>query len=280
MFCFPNAKINIGLNVISKRTDGYHNIETLFCPIDLSDMLEFVPLPGASAGEYTFTSTGITIEGDAGNNLCIKAYLLLSRDFNLPAIDIHLHKIIPIGAGIGGGSSDAAFMLQNLNRQFELNLDENRLCDYASELGSDCAFFIKNRPLFGYERGNRFREVSFFPRSFEIALVNPGIHISTSEAYAGVRPGIPLRPLEEVIMLPVERWKDNVLNDFEPNIIKNYPVIGEIKARLYGLGAVYASMSGSGSSVYGMFPGKAPVITDHFPGFFCWSGPLFKLNHN
>jgi len=278
MLCFPNAKINIGLNVISKRSDGYHNIETIFCPIDLSDILEFVLLPGVPAGHYAFTSTGIGIEGPVGNNLCIKAYLLLSRDFDLPAVDIHLHKIIPIGAGIGGGSSDAAFMLKSLNQQFGLNLDDTRLCDYASVLGSDCTFFIKNRPLLGYEKGNRFKEVPLFPESLEIVLVNPGIHISTSEAYSGILPGRPLRPLEELIMLPIEQWRDNIINDFESNIITKYPVIGEIKAKLYAQGAIYVSMSGSGSSVYGLFSGRAPGMVQQYPDFFCWSGPLAIKN--
>jgi 4-diphosphocytidyl-2-C-methyl-D-erythritol kinase len=158
--------------------------------------------------------------------------------------------------------------------QFQLYLDEDRLCDYASELGSDCAFFIKNRPLFGYERGNLFREIPVYPEYFEIALVNPGIHISTAEAYSGVQPGKPSNALEELITLPVEQWRDQVINDFERNVIKTHPVIGEIKNKLYHLGATYASMSGSGSSVYGLFKEKAPAIHDLFPDFFCWSGPL------
>jgi 4-diphosphocytidyl-2-C-methyl-D-erythritol kinase len=274
MLFFPNTKINIGLNVISKRSDGYHNIETVFCPIDLSDILEFISQPGIPAGNVSFSTTGIPVGGPDENNLCVKAYQLLNRDFTLPAIAIHLHKIVPPGAGLGGGSSDAAFMLKNLNTQFELNLDEDKLCDYASQLGSDCSFFIKNRPLYGYERGNMFREIPLFPGYFEIVVVNPGIHVSTAEAYLGVQPGKPARPLEELINLPVEQWRDQIINDFEDNVAKKHPVIGDIKNQLYTMGAVYASMSGSGSSVYGLFIEKAPAIENQFPEFFCWSGPI------
>jgi 4-diphosphocytidyl-2-C-methyl-D-erythritol kinase len=274
MLCFPNAKINIGLNVISRRSDGFHNIETVFCPIGLTDILEFVPLPGLPPGKSTFTNTGIRVDGADNNNLCMKAYQLLSGDFELPAIEVHLHKIIPMGAGLGGGSSDGAFMLKYLNMQFGLGLNDDQLCDYASHLGSDCAFFIRNRPLFGYERGNRFREVPVFPQNLEIVMVNPGVHIGTAEAYAGVRPGKPMHALEELIRMPVEKWRDAVFNDFEESIFPRHPDIGVIKNTFYQTGAVYASMSGSGSSVYGLYKGQAPDLKDQFPGYFYWSGPL------
>jgi 4-diphosphocytidyl-2-C-methyl-D-erythritol kinase len=277
MLFFPNTKINVGLNVISKRSDGYHNIETVFCPIGLSDILEFVPVPGVPAGDVSFSITGIPIEGPEGNNLCVKAYHLLSKDFALPAIAIHLHKIVPPGAGLGGGSSDAAFMLKKLNVQFGLNLNEDQLCDYASQLGSDCAFFIKNRPLFGFERGNRFREIPLFPEYFEIVVINPGIHVSTAEAYSGIQPCKPPHHLEELINLPVEKWRDHIINDFEAGIVKKHPVIGDIKNKLYESGAIYASMSGSGSSVYGLFKDKTPAMDSRFPEFFCWLGPM---NHS
>jgi 4-diphosphocytidyl-2-C-methyl-D-erythritol kinase len=272
MLCFPNAKINIGLNVINKRSDGYHNIETVFYPIGLSDILEFVPLPGIPAGNHTFTATGIQVDGPRENNLCIKAYRLLAGAFNLPAIDIHLHKIIPLGAGLGGGSSDAAFMLKSLNIQFDLHLNEDQLCDYASGLGSDCSFFIKNRPLFGYERGNRFKEIPALQAITEIMVINPGIHVDTASAYSGVRPGLPKRSLEELIALPIDEWRNCIFNDFEDSVIKLHPVIGEIKNKLYQLGAVYTAMSGSGSSVYGLFKEKTADLQAWFPDFFCWSG--------
>ncbi len=274
MLCFPNAKINIGLIVISRRSDGFHNIETVFCPIGLTDILEFVPLPGIPPGNFTFTNTGIPVEGADEKNLCIKAYHLLSGDFKLPAVDIHLHKIIPLGAGLGGGSSDGAFMLKYLNMQFNLGLNDDQLCDYASHLGSDCAFFIRNRPLFGFERGNRFREVPAFPENLDVVLVNPGIHIGTAEAYAGVRPGKSVYALEELIRMPIQQWHSAIINDFEKSVIHKHPLIGEIKNKLYQAGAVYASMSGSGSSVYGLFTGKAPDLKDQFPDNFYWSGPI------
>jgi len=274
MLCFPNAKINIGLNIVQKRSDGYHNIETVFCPVDLSDILELVPLPGLPAGNYSFSQTGLPLEGTVHDNLCVKAYRLLLRDFNLPAVDIHLHKMIPVGAGLGGGSSDAAFMLKHLNRQFDLNLSEERLIDYASALGSDCAFFIRNKPLFGYDRGNRFRDIPVFPDNLEVTLVFPGIHISTADAYSGVRPKKPLRPLEELIIRPVEQWRGNINNDFETTLFASFPVLGIIKDRLYQHGAVYASMSGSGSSVYGLFRQSPPDIQEVFQDYFCWTGPL------
>lgn len=274
MLFFPNTKINIGLNVISRRSDGYHNIETIFCPIGLSDVLEFVPLKGMPAGYVDFSYSGIQVDGPDESNLCVKAYRVLCNSFNLPAVAIHLHKIVPPGAGLGGGSSDAAFMLKNLNTQFELNLSEEQLCDFASLLGSDCAFFIKNRPLFGYERGNRFREIPLFPKYFDIVVINPGIHISTAEAYSGVQPAMPRHRLEELINLPVEAWRDRITNDFEAGIVKKHPIIADIKYKLYNMGAVYASMSGSGSSVYGLFHEKAPDTGIQFPEFFCWSGPM------
>ena len=277
MLCFPNAKINLGLNIISKRSDGYHNIETVFCPVGLSDILDFVSDPVTAPGNINFTSTGIAVDGPVTSNLCIKAYCLLSGDFDLPAISVHLHKIIPPGAGLGGGSSDAAFMLKHLNQLFTLGLDEDQLCDYASRIGSDCAFFIRNRPLFGFERGNRFRELKAFPGNLAVVLINPGIHVSTAEAYSGVRPGKPEQPVEEVITLPVTQWKNTLRNDFEDSIIKKHKVIGEIKSSLYTLGAVYASMSGSGSSVYGLFHEKAPAVNEQFPGMFTWSGPLLPV---
>ncbi len=274
MLCFPNAKINIGLNIIEKRSDGYHSIETVFCPIGLSDIVEFVPDPSIPAGTCIFDASGISVDGPASANLCVKAYELLAHPFNLPGIHLHLHKIIPPGAGLGGGSADAAFMLLYLDRQFELKLGGDRLCDYASQLGSDCAFFIKNRPLFGYERGNVFRELQSFPSGLFLSLINPGIHISTAEAYAGITPHKPVIPLEELAKLPVTEWKGKIVNDFEPLMISKHPVIAEIRDSFYEQGAVYAAMSGSGSSVFGLFNKKAPAIDSRYAGCFSWSGPV------
>jgi 4-diphosphocytidyl-2-C-methyl-D-erythritol kinase len=274
MLCFPNAKINLGLNIISKRPDGYHNIETVFCPVGLSDILEFVEEPDMSNGNVVFTATGIPVDGPEEKNLCVMAYRMLQKDFGLPALHIHLHKIIPPGAGLGGGSSDAAFMLKSLNTWFQLHIDEDTLCNYASMLGSDCAFFILNRPLFGYERGNIFRELTSFPSSCEVVVINPGIHIGTAEAYGSVIPGTPGHSLLELITLPVAQWRNHLVNDFESGMVRKYPVIGEIIEKLYAAGAAYAAMSGSGSSVFGLFNQKAPDVKTKFPGFFYWSGPL------
>jgi 4-diphosphocytidyl-2-C-methyl-D-erythritol kinase len=274
MLCFPNAKINVGLNIIDKRNDGYHSIETVFCPVGLSDILEFIPEPGLAPGTCLFDSTGIAIEGPEENNLCVRAYRLLCENFNLPAIHVHLHKIIPPGAGLGGGSSDAAFMLKYLDQQFSLKLGEEKLCTLASRLGSDCAFFIKNRPVFGFERGNHFRETSCIPENLVAIIVNPGIHISTAEAYAGIHPHKPDHKLEELISQPVKKWKKLIINDFEATMAKRYPVIRDIRDQLYRMGAVYASMSGSGSSVYGLFQEKAPDLDNRFPDLFTWSGPM------
>jgi 4-diphosphocytidyl-2-C-methyl-D-erythritol kinase len=180
--------------------------------------------------------------------------------------------MIPLGAGLGGGSSNGAFMLKGLNSMFNLNLTEDQLCDYASRLGSDCSFFIKNRPLYAFERGNCLKEILLFPEKIHIAVIYPGIHVSTALAYAGIQPKNPLHSLEKLIKLPPEKWKGNIFNSFEDYIVKLHPVIGEIKNKLYNTGAFYASMSGSGSAVYGLFKEQIPVLKDKFPGYFTWEG--------
>jgi 4-diphosphocytidyl-2-C-methyl-D-erythritol kinase len=271
MLFFPNAKINVGLHVINRRSDGFHNIETVFVPVGLSDVLEFVP-----SDEMHFSTSGVEVDSPPEKNLCIKAWNLLSGEFSLPPVDIHLHKMIPPGAGLGGGSSDAAFMLKYMNSYFDLKLGENDLCRYASQLGSDCAFFIKNRPLLGYERGNVFGELKFFPGGLQVAIVNPGIHVSTAEAYAGITPGKPLITLGEQILMPLSEWKHHIRNDFETSIFEKHPRIAALKEKMYEIGAVYASMSGSGSSVYGLFEKKSPEIDVHFPGMFCWTGTVIQ----
>src|SRR5512145_525842 len=274
MLFLPNSKINIGHNNICKRPNGYNYIETVFCPIELSDVLEFVAAPEAPSGNVIFTASGIPVDGSPENNLCVKAYHLLAQEFELPALTVHLHKIIPMGAGLGGGSSDGAFMLKMLNENFQLEMSEDQLCDYASKLGSDCAFFIKNRPLYGYERGNRFRELSAFPPNMHIVLVNPGIHVGTAEAYAGVSPAKPAKSVEELVQLPVEEWKDQLVNDFEKSVFRKHPGIETIKDKLYDTGAAYASMTGSGSTVYGLYKETAPDLEAVFPEYFVWKGKL------
>jgi 4-diphosphocytidyl-2-C-methyl-D-erythritol kinase len=273
MLFFPNAKINLGLNILRKRSDGYHDIETVFSPVAFSDVLEFVPDNTEAPGTCHLTTSGLAVDGAPETNLIVKAYRMLERDFPLPAIRVHLHKIIPPGAGLGGGSSDGAFMLKHLNTAFSLGLTDTQLMEYAAALGSDCAFFILNRPVFGYERGNRFRELEL-PGDLEAVLVNPGIHVSTAWAYGAIVPAMPSVPLEEVIRMPVAEWKNILHNDFEAPVVAKHPEIGRIREALYAHGAVYAAMSGSGSTVFGLFHKKAPDLQPHFPGCFCWSGPL------
>ncbi len=252
MVAFPNAKINIGLNVTERRPDGYHNLETIFYPVAIRDALEVV-----ESADLTFTSTGIGIPGDAGSNLCLKAYHLLAADFEVPNVHIHLHKQIPIGAGLGGGSSDAAFLIRLMNEKFELGLSAGRMEDYCRRLGADCPFFIRNEPVFACGVGDVFRPVSLDLSPYFLVLVKPQVHISTAEAYRGVTPIAATTSLSDLVRLPPEEWNGVVKNDFEASVFPNHPAVRGVKDHLYEAGALYSSMSGSGSSVYGIF--KDPV---------------------
>lgn len=262
MIAFPHAKINIGLNVISKRADGYHNISTCFFPIGWKDALEILP-----SDEDQFSASGLEIPGDSGSNLCIKALELLQQDFELPPVQIHLHKVIPMGAGLGGGSADAAFTIKVLNEIFQLKLDSGQMMKYASAIGSDCAFFIQDKPVLAEDKGHLFREITISLKGSYLLVINPGIHVNTAQAYASLKPQQPSRPLEEVLNMPIESWKENLFNDFESTVFKMFPEIASIKSALYDKGAVYASMSGSGSSVYGIFA-KNPDLTATFPSHY------------
>jgi len=340
MILFPNAKINLGLHVINKRSDGFHNIETVFYPIALCDALEIVP---ARDGRFGFTSSGLPIPGDPASNLCLKACNLLLpeilkhchcerseaagfqirdlperseaagfqirdlpersetagfqiRDLpersetagfqirDLPerseaasiAVDtwkqplkIHLHKVIPMGSGLGGGSSDGTFTLLLLNDLLNLSLPKNKLIDFARKLGSDCAFFIQNSPVFATGRGDSFMPIQVDLSGYTLLLVIPNVHVSTSEAYSLVNPSRHENRIREIIAQPVSSWKENLINDFEAPVTGKYPVIGEIKRKLYDSGALYAAMSGSGSAVFGIFnPDTEKSFT--FPGCFVW----------
>ncbi|MDR2118170.1 MAG: 4-(cytidine 5'-diphospho)-2-C-methyl-D-erythritol kinase [Tannerellaceae bacterium] len=247
MICFPNAKINLGLHVLDRRADGYHNIETVFYPIPLRDALEVV-----EAEVFSFSQTGIPLDASVENNLAVRAARLISI-YGLPPLEIHLHKAIPSGAGLGGGSSDAAFMLKLLNSFGRLGFKEEQLEAMASRLGADCPFFIRNTPVFASGTGNIFEPVQVSLRGFRLCLVTPGIAVSTAEAYAALQPQIPPVSLKEIIRLPVKEWKGRMKNDFEQSVFGKYPELAAIKQNLYEAGAVYASMSGSGSSVYGLF---------------------------
>jgi 4-diphosphocytidyl-2-C-methyl-D-erythritol kinase len=248
MVVFPNAKINIGLNVVSKREDGYHNLETIFFPLKLSDALEFV-----EAEETKLTTSGIQIDGLPEKNLILKAYHLLTTDFNLPPLQFHLHKIIPFGAGLGGGSSDAAFTLKMLNEFFKLGLTPKSLELYAAKIGTDCPFFILNKPTFATGIGDKFHDIELDLSDYEIVILKPDISVSTVEAYKNVIPRNPKFRLTEIIKTPVNDWKNLIVNDFEKSVFQKYPQIGELKQLLYDLGAGFASMSGSGSAVFGIF---------------------------
>ena len=248
MILFPNAKINIGLNILSRREDGFHNLETIFYPLAIRDALEVV-----EADQMKFTSSGLEIPGDAMDNLCLKAYYLLSKDYKLPPVHIHLHKNIPIGAGLGGGSADASFFIKLLNQKFELRMDTLQMEAYASKLGSDCAFFIQNKPAIAVDKGDQLQTIDLDLSIYFIMLVMPQVQVSTSDAYRGVRPATMASSLADFIKLPIEAWRVAIKNDFEPSVFLQYPIISEIKSKLYSAGALYACMSGSGSSVFGIF---------------------------
>lgn len=247
MISFANAKINIGLFVTGKRTDGYHNIETVFYPVKIYDVIECIPNE-----HFSFETLGMTIP-NAGINLCEKAFNLIKKDYDIKPVSITLLKNIPIGAGLGGGSSDAAFVLKMINQYQQLNLSNSKLKEYAEQLGADCPFFIENEPVYAYGIGTSFENIALDLSSLFIVVVKPNIHISTQEAYSSIVPSKSNIDLKEVIKLPVEDWKRYISNDFETNIFKKYSDLQELKSQLYDAGALYASMSGSGSSIYGIF---------------------------
>ncbi|QQL50700.1 4-(cytidine 5'-diphospho)-2-C-methyl-D-erythritol kinase [Mucilaginibacter ginkgonis] len=248
MIVFPNAKINIGLNVIAKRADGYHNLETIFYPVKIYDALEAITAP-----VMHFASSGINIPGGDEKNLCIKAYELVSRDHPLPRVNIHLHKHIPIGAGLGGGSADAAFFLKQLNTLSDLNLSDDDLENYARQLGADCAFFIRNKPVYATQKGDVFKEAELDLTKYYLVVAMPDVHVSTADAYSGVVAQDGTADLRDSIKLPVAEWKHEIKNDFERSVFKKFPVIEDLKNELYKAGALYASMSGSGAAVFGIF---------------------------
>lgn len=248
MITFPNAKINLGLNIVSKREDGYHNIESCFYPIPWHDSLEVI-----EAASFAFHSYGLDIPGNTSSNLCVKAYELIKKDHDIPPVEIHLLKNIPMGAGLGGGSADGAFTLKTLNELFKLNLTSSQLEAYALQLGSDCPFFIKNEPVLAKGRGEQLEAIDSGLSGYYLAIHNPDIHVSTKEAYAGVTPQAPSKSIEEIIQSPIQEWKGQLVNDFESSIFPNHAEIEQLKNGMYEAGAIYASMTGSGSTVFGLF---------------------------
>lgn len=269
MICFPNAKINIGLNILSKRQDGYHNLQSIFYPIALKDALEIIDA-NEQENEIVFSSSGLSINGKTEDNLCVKAYLLIQQDFpQVSPVKMHLHKSIPMGAGMGGGSADAAFMLLLLNENFSLELSQDELIGYALQLGSDCPFFILNKPCFTTGRGEIMQPIEMDLSAYKILIVNPGIHINTATAFSRIEPGKNECDLTKLISQPIRQWKENIINDFEESVFNSYPEIAAVKNELYQQGALYASMSGSGSTVYGIF-NRDQQAAINFPGnYYC-----------
>ncbi len=248
MIVFPNAKINIGLHIVSKRTDGYHNLETVFFPLKIADALEMV-----ESNDFSFSVSGIALEGSADDNLVLKAWKLLKNDFDLPPVQFHLHKTIPAGAGLGGGSSDAAFTLKVVNDFFDLDLSNDRLKAYARKLGADCPFFIDNLPAMATGIGDQLQPLEIDLSAYQIVVLKPQCSVSTAEAYRNVQPAKSLFDLRQLEKLPLEQWKDVVVNGFEKSVFPLYPEIGKYKEFLYQQGALFASMSGSGAAVFGIF---------------------------
>jgi 4-diphosphocytidyl-2-C-methyl-D-erythritol kinase len=257
LISFPNCKINIGLHIVEKRSDGYHNLQTVFYPLPLTDILEIIGIeqvPGKTVAT-SLALTGLPVAGDPENNLCLKAWHLLSQDFKkLSPVLMHLHKKIPMGAGLGGGSADGAFTLVQLNEKFELNLSNEQIASYALKLGSDCPFFIYNQPAFASGRGEIMKPVNRDLSMYSFLIVNPHIHIGTAQAFSRIVPAPAPVDLSESVLLPPESWKGLIKNDFEEPAFFYYPALREIKTWLYDSGALYASMTGSGSCFYGIFP--------------------------
>ncbi len=267
MISFPSCKINLGLRITQKRSDGFHALETIFFPIKLTDALEIITTTNQTSTPLTFTSSGLPISGSQSDNLCCNAYWLLKNDFpTLPAVTMHLHKKIPMGAGLGGGSADGAFTLLLINQKYNLGISREALMQYALSLGSDCPFFILNSPAYATGRGEILTPTTVNLEGYTIVVVNPGISISTKLAFSLITPIWPSQSVLQIIQSPIETWKDKLINDFEAPVFNSFPELAKIKKTLYINGAVYASMTGTGSTVYGIFPSSIiPEISFDFP---------------
>ena len=268
MVSFPPCKINLGLHVINKRPDGYHNLETSFYPVPWTDILEII-----GSKTFSFSSSGIAIPGVWEQNLCVKAYRLLANQFSIDPVSIHLHKIIPMGAGLGGGSSDAAHIIRMLNEMFKLNLSQEFMMQLAASIGSDTAFFVQDKPMLGKGRGEILSGVEVDLRGKFLVLATPDIHVSTADAYSRVKPKEPEVPLADILKKPITEWKDSLTNDFERSVFEKFPRIEELKAKMYSLGATYASMSGSGATVFGIFEKEFDAARS-FPQTTVWAAYL------
>ncbi len=270
MIIFPIAKVNLGLNVVERRPDGYHNLQTVFYPVGIQDALEIFPMAEdfPSEADCDIKVSNIPIEGDEQRNLVVRAYQLLKQDFpNLPRLHVHLYKGIPTQAGMGGGSSDASAMLRLLNTSFQLNLSDEKLISYASKLGADCAIFILNRPAYAEGIGEKLYPMDVDLSGWYMAVVRPDIPVPTKEAFARIKPHFPQKCCRDIVMQPVETWKEELVNDFEESVFALHPELAAIKERLYQLGATYAAMSGSGSALFGLF--RQPIdLQSSFEGMF------------
>jgi 4-diphosphocytidyl-2-C-methyl-D-erythritol kinase len=270
MLIFANAKINLGLHVVEKRPDGYHNLETVFYPVPLYDVLEIVETAGE---EVKFFNYGTIVDAPFDKNSCVKAYRLIREKYHVPASEIHLYKHIPSGAGLGGGSSDATHTLLLINRLYNLDIPLATLAEMALQLGSDCPFFLYNKPMFATGRGEVLEPIELSLSGKYIVLVKPPLHVSTAEAYRGIVPQKPAHDLRQVVQMPVAQWRQYLKNDFEVPIFEKYPLLKDIKNELYAMGAVYAAMSGSGSTLYGIFD-REVKLSSVFTGCFVWTGLL------
>lgn len=251
MILFPPSKINLGLHILFKRSDSYHELETAMIPIPFCDILEIIP-----STTFEFKQTGLSIPGDHDNNLCVRAYRLMVERYAISPVLIHLRKIIPMGGGLGGGSSDAAYVLSGLNSIFNLNLSDETLESLASELGSDCPFFIKSIPQIAKGRGEILSPIPLNLKGYYLKIVNIGIHVGTKEAYAGVSFSTSQKTITEILDFPISQWKNELVNDFEKTVFATHPQLAELKGSLYKEGAIYAAMSGSGSTMFGIYESK------------------------
>ena len=277
MITFPIAKINLGLNVVEKRLDGYHNLQTVFYPVPIKDALEIAPMSEGfpSDVDCDLKVTNIHIEGDEQRNLVVRAYQLLKKDFpSLPRIHTHLWKGIPTQAGMGGGSSDCAYMIRLLNETFDLQLTNEQMQQYAAQLGADCAFFIESVPCYAEGIGEQLEPISLDLSGWYIGVVRPDIPVPTKEAFSRIHPHYPALNCREVVMQPVETWRDNLINDFEESVFALHPEIGAVKEQLYKMGATYAAMSGSGSALFGLFKEEPDGLRQAFPDMFTFSTVL------
>ncbi len=255
MINFPIAKINLGLNVVSKREDGYHNLETVFYPVPIKDALEVFPMEDGFPSDVRcdLKVTNLLIDGDEQKNLVVKAYNMMAQDYDLPRVHVHLYKHIPTQAGMGGGSSDCAYMIRLLNEMFSLGMSDDKMIGYAARLGADCAFFIKAQPAYAEGIGERLQPISIDLSGYKMLVVRPNIPVSTKEAFSLITPQKPMKNCLDIVRQPIETWKDELVNDFEHSVFALHPEIGKLKEIMYDQGAVYAAMSGSGSSVFGLF---------------------------